>query len=554
MKEKMPFVLPIACGIILLAVLLFMLPDSIFSGFRGPQFGGGPIGDGDRVAGRKKSAEETQIASPALDPSAELLAALLMRLRAGDAKPNEAILTFDSAEALKAFLARADSAGLKVLGTLDGLNMARVGYESLADLRNDMRDHAGDYADAGANYYVHIPQVPAKEDRPQQQEVGFGDSLLAFMGVKGDNSTWGKGVTIAVLDSGVVAHPAFSKDQVKYIDIGQGINGTGESDSEGHATAVASLAAGAMAGVTGVAPGSTLLSIRVTGADGTSDIFTLAQGIQTAVDAGAKVINISLGAYNESAVLTRMIEYADSHGSVIVASAGNDQATQLTWPAADPRVISVGAVDALGQQVTFSNSGSQLQATAPGLGLYTAWPGNQIVSFDGTSGSAPLMAGAIAAVMSLNPSLTARQAATIVTQYSADAGAPGRDDDYGFGTTDVGYALNFSNPQYVDTSISSQYFHADQGLMEFVVQNRSGQPVDGMTLSVNAAGERQDVTVPWLNAGARWSWSVPVDQARLSSEGELTYTSQLRNPNGIIDQNPGNNRKASVVFKPATKE
>jgi hypothetical protein len=159
------------------------------------------------------------------------------------------------------------------------------------------------------------------------------------------------------------------------------------------------------------------------------------------------------------------------------------------------------------------------------------------------------MSGAIAAMMSLYPNLTARQAATLLTTYSADAGAPGQDPDFGYGTVDIGYALNYANPDYVDTAVSSQNFNAENGTVEFVVQNRSGRAVNDLTLLTSAGGERATWAVPALDPGARWSQIISVDQARLLSEGELTYTSQLRNPNGLVDQNPANNRKASVVFK-----
>src|SRR6185295_11172621 len=102
--------------------------------------------------------------------------------------------------------------------------------------------------------------------------------------------------------------------------------------------------------------------------------------------------------------------YAGNRGAVIVAAAGNDQAAQLAWPAADPRVVSVGAIDAAEQQVSFSNSGPQLQITAPGYGVQTAWLNGQRASVDGTSVSSPLVAGAIAAVMSQSPGLSPQQA------------------------------------------------------------------------------------------------------------------------------------------------
>jgi hypothetical protein len=151
--------------------------------------------------------------------------------------------------------------------------------------------------------------------------------------------------------------------------------------------------------------------------------------------------------------------------------------------------------------------------------------------------------------MSQVPGLTAQNAANLLAQYSADAGAAGRDPGFGYGTVDLGWAMNYNNQQYVDTSISSQYYRASEGLMDFVVQNRSGQPVSGLTLSVNAAGQSQDVSVPWLTPGARWTYTVPVDNAALAASGELQYSSRLRNPNGLVDQNPANNQRASAVIQ-----
>lgn len=541
----MSLIVPLACGLLLLGGLLLLLPDSLFGGMRSAKNKGGSGGE-ERIAhGRGEDSQASK--STAVDDAAALLAKLGRMMSSKDAKPNEAVLTFKDAAALKAFLARAEAEGLKVLGVMDKTNTVRVGFDDLANLRDELLNHGGDYSGYGANYYVYIPEVPGAENRPQQSEVGFGDGALAFMGVRGDYSNWGKGVTVAILDSGVMPHRAFADGRVRSVDIGMGVTGT--LDSDGHGTAVASLIGGTAPDAAGVAPASNLLSIRVTNAEGVSDLYTLAQGIMTAVDSGAQVINISLGSYQQSGALTRAIDYAYEHGSVIVAAAGNDQAAQLTWPAADPRVFSVGAVDALGQQVSFSNSGENLMGTAPGLGLSTAWTDNQVVSFDGTSGSSPLIAGAIAAVMSQVPGLTAQQAASLLASYSADAGAPGRDSSFGYGTVDVGFALNYANANYSDPSISSQYFNAEQGRVEFVVQNRSGQSVEGLLLNVNAAGVREQVAVPYLEAGERWAYNVAVDEGRLDAEGQLTYSSQLRNPTGLVDQNPGNNGKASVVFK-----
>jgi len=260
-----------------------------------------------------------------------------------------------------------------------------------------------------------------------------------------------------------------------------------------------------------------------------------------------------MGSYSTGDALIRAIDYATAHGAVIVAAAGNDQAAQLTWPAADPRVISVGAVDALGQQVMFSNSGAQLQLTAPGYGVQAAWLDGQRVLLDGTSVSAPIVAGAIAAVMSQNPQLNATQAWQILQQNSSDAGAPGDDPDYGNGTLNIGWAMNHSNPSYVDTAVSSHYYDAANNEMEFVVQNRSGQAVAGMTLDVSAGSATSTVNIPLLNPGGIFVVKVPVDPAALAAAGTMKFLTQLNNPAGIVDQVPANNRKGSSLTAPPKK-
>lgn len=502
MKSRLPLLMPLILGGILAGLLLLILPRDWTAGW---DFGAGkrsaasglkPSEKGTPVEPEEKaewSGADHPGTDPAWDEAAEKIRALLERRLGGkDAKPNEAILTFKSGEAYQDFLKRAAAAGLKVMDRIDEARMARVGYDGLDALQNDLMANARDYGDVAANYSVYIPEAPAKEDRAAQSEVPFGDSMLPFLGVTGDHSQWGKGVTVAVLDSGVAPDATFGTGRLRTIDIGQGLLGEGQ----GHGTAVAALATGESPDAMGVAPAANVLSIKVTGADGTSDLFTLAKGIRTAVDSGASVINISLGAYQNSAILTSAIDYATEAGSVIVAAAGNDQAAQMTWPAADPRVISVGAVDALEQQATFSNSGEGLKITAPGYGINTAWLDGQRVVFDGTSGSSPIVAGAVAAMMSENPGLNASQAWMILQAYSSDGGAPGADNAYGSGILNLGWAMNYANPARVDTAVSSHYYNNQTNQMEFVVQNRSGAPVSGMQLFITDSLGKPNTTSP----------------------------------------------------------
>ncbi|HUR60330.1 MAG TPA: S8 family serine peptidase, partial [Opitutaceae bacterium] len=477
-----------------------------------------------------------------------LLASVQRLLFQRDARPNESVLTFKDDAAMQRFLARAGKAGLAVLGQVDALRSVRVRFEDLKSLQRDVLANADDYAAAAGNALMHIPQPPAREERAALDQVPFGNRTLDFLGATGDRSQWGRGNTIAILDTGVSGDATFGAGRLRTLDIGLGTAPESSSAREGgHGTAVAALAAGASPDAGGVAPGANLLSIRVTDANGTSDIFTVAHAIVAAVDAGAKIVNVSLGGYATNATLDAALTYATERGALIVAAAGNDQAAQLTWPAADPRVVSVGAIDAAEQQVAFSNSGAQLQLTAPGYGVQTAWLNGQRVYIDGTSASSPLVAGAIAAVMSRNPSLTPQQAAQLLARTASDGGAPGVDPAFGHGILNLGWALNSANPGYVDTAVSSHFYDAASNQMQIVVQNRSGRAVTGLALNVTAGTLGQNFSVPPLAPGESYVAKMPVDSAALRNSGSLNYLTVLSNPIGVTDQVPANNRKTSVL-------
>lgn len=105
----------------------------------------------------------------------------------------------------------------------------------------------------GANFYINVPQTPSKENRAAQSLVPLGNAMQGFLGVTGDHSTWGRGVTIAILDSGVITDNTFGQGCLQHLDIGLGTAaGTGPED--GHGTDVAALAAGNSPNAPGVAP------------------------------------------------------------------------------------------------------------------------------------------------------------------------------------------------------------------------------------------------------------------------------------------------------------
>lgn len=358
---------------------------------------------------------------------------------------NECIARFDNDADYYQFLSVIYDRKFKLLGKSDTLRAVRFSYSTGSNF-SDL-----DNATLGFNYLVTIPSPPTA--KAQAEAVGFGRSALAWLGVTGDNSAWGKNITVAVLDSGVNKHRALSNGTISQLTLTE--LATGDKQL-GHGTAVASIISGDHPLALGVAPASDILSIRITDAGGTSNSFTLAKGILLAADSGAEIINISMGSYGDSKLVADAVRYAQEKGAVIVASSGNGGLDAIAYPAAYEGVIAVGAVEGNGEHLDFSNSGSALSITAPGYQINAAWGDNQLTSFSGTSASAPFISGAIAAAMSENPHMSAQEAANQILSLANDAGMPGSDPHYGNGILALDRVMEHGTPGIYDAAVVSQ--------------------------------------------------------------------------------------------------
>jgi hypothetical protein len=460
----------------------------------------------------------------------------------------EAVLHFDSEQELHDFLK--NSGRLKVLASNDRLKSARVSYGEAADL-SDIPENA----DSAPNYLVQLPSPPNTDAGIQDGAVPFGNESLSWLGVDGDISQWGAGITIAVVDTGVEAHPTFNENQVS--------NGAdlldAPSEVNGHGTAVASVAAGNHPGAPGVAPAADLLSFRVADADGNSDSFTLAEGILAATLAGSDVINISLGSTGDSSVVSDAVAYALEQGSTIVAAAGNNGGEGLTYPAAYEGVISVGSVDALGQHLDFSNTSDDLDIAAPGYSVSAAWPGEQVIDFTGTSASAPFVSGAIAAIQSWDSSLSGSEAYEQLLLHSNEAGAPGFDAQYGEGILNVGRVTQQGEAGIYDAAVASHHYAGDiagngREILQVLVENRGTEIVYASTLNIESPTGTQQFTIGALKPGDVVSREVVVNTRLANLQDGLSYDTMLTLPDSVTDRQPSNNQLSSNFSLPSVDE
>lgn len=263
------------------------------------------------------------------------------------------------------------------------------------------------------------------------------------------------GVLVAVVDTGVDAsHPALAGRVERAIDLMGGNGG----DPNGHGTHVAGTVAGADAGCgsIGVAPDARILPVRVLDAEGEGTADVVADGIRQAADAGAAVINLSLGAdvvlrNLGGSGLKEAIDYAWSKGSIPVLAAGNDGLVGGIFGSGygDIPAVVVTATDNRDRVAPYATSigSARWGIAAPGgdgsgeqgRDVLSAFPGRRCALNAGTSMAAPHVAGALAALRARGHD--PRAAIDRLLSTARDLGSPGVDSTYGHGLLDVRAAV-----------------------------------------------------------------------------------------------------------------
>ncbi|MEU8969941.1 type VII secretion-associated serine protease mycosin [Streptomyces monashensis] len=332
-------------------------------------------------------------------------------------------------------------------------------------VRHSIRDRRGVSAPAAATLSLLLagalavlPAGAAHADGIRAQQWGL-DALHLD---EAWQTTKGKGVTVAVLDTGVEAdHPDLAGNVLPGQDmIGFGAK-QGDRTWARHGTAMAGIIAGHghgpgdSAGVMGVAPEAKILPVRVILEDGdpartkarTTRGSALADGIRWAADHGADVINLSLGDDSNSAhpepSEDEAVQYALKKGVVVVASAGNggEKGDHISYPAAYPGVIVATAVDRYGTRAAFSTRRWYAAVSAPGVNVVIADPDHKYYEGWGTSAASAFVSGAAALIKAAHPDLAPDQVKKLLEDTAEDAPVGGRDDSRGFGMIDPAAAL-----------------------------------------------------------------------------------------------------------------
>ncbi|HJQ07151.1 MAG TPA: S8 family serine peptidase [Nocardioides sp.] len=346
------------------------------------------------------------------------------------------------------------------LSATDGFHRLPVIHGYAADLTSaQVRDLTGQGLHVTADARVSVSDA--------DWGSGSHDAAAVYPTVDGAPSAWasgldGHGVGVAVIDTGI----STSGDLAGRVIDGYDFSGEGSAttDSFGHGTFVAGTIAGSGAAsghaIEGVAPGVDLISLKVAGANGSSDVIRVITAIQWAVNHAAKdnirVLNLSLGTDSTQSwridPLDAAVEGAWRSGMVVTVAAGNGGAAGISKPGDDPYVVTVGATDDATTPTTsddtvapFSSTGPTatgvakpdlvapgahvVSSRAPGSTVDNQFPAARIdpsyFRGSGTSFSAPQVAGAAALLLQQRPDLTNNQVkALLVGTASALPGVP----------------------------------------------------------------------------------------------------------------------------------
>ena len=355
---------------------------------------------------------------------------------------------------------------------LDDLGLSRIYRLELSPGRDVLRAIAALSADpnveyAEPDYIARAAWVPNDPLLPGQ----WGLTRLSVSSAW-DVVTGTAAVVIAVVDSGIdLYHPdlipnlwtnpgeipgnGLDDDNNGYVDDAQGwnfISGSNDVyDGNGHGTQVAGIIAAAAndgVGMAGMCWNCRLMPVRVMADSGAANYSDIAAGVVYATQKGTKVINLSLGGYADSKTLRDAINAAVAQGIVVVGGAGNDNVATPFYPAAYSNVLAVAGTTISDTRAGYSNYGSWVDVSAPGVEITTTFLGGDWGPGSGTSVAAPFAAGLAGLIRSRWPEWTEAMVRNQMmrTADNVDGANPGYAGQLGAGRLNAGAAMQDPRP------------------------------------------------------------------------------------------------------------
>lgn len=267
---------------------------------------------------------------------------------------------------------------------------------------------------AEPNYKLKIAAADGPDDPKMDKVWGYYQIRTHKLWLAGYKVT--NPIKVAVIDTGVDYNHKDLKGAV--IKGANTITGSRDPfDGHGHGTHVAGVigAHEDRSGIVGVAAGAQIYAIKSLDDGGEGPEDGIAQGVMDAVNAGCKVINMSLGGPLDVQALRDAVAEANRRGVLVVVAAGNEESEgDDHFPAAYPEALAVGATMPNDERAFFSNYGSYVDIAAPGVLIMSTLPDNEYDYLDGTSMAAPHVAGAAALLMSRHPELSVEQVKSVL--------------------------------------------------------------------------------------------------------------------------------------------
>jgi len=381
-----------------------------------------------------------------------------------------------------------------------------------------------EYAEKAPIYHINFT--------PNDNEYGSSIHHNWFLNVINAEQAWNieqgnANIKVAIIDNGIyVGHPDLQNKIVAQYDVSDNDNDPTpptQNTEWSHGTHISGLVGAETNNTIGIASigfGVSLIAVKVApnSSDG-SGVVNGYEGITWAADHGADVINLSWGGPGYYQTGQNVINYAYNKGCTVVASAGNDGNSTISYPAAYDHVISVASTDYDDGKSYFSQYGSTIDVCAPGgfdgswNSIYsTVYTSSQYDYMQGTSMSSPICAGLCGLMLSHDPSLTPEKLEAILkaTCDNIDAQNSSYIGQLGAGRINAYAALNAVNDTLNAHSIIADFQASSVSIPE-------GGTVNFTDLSSG--------TTP-----TSWAWTF---------EGGTPGTSSVQNPTNILYNNPG---------------